>query len=84
MTQTKTQNSIKDISLYSKYVPWPLIKWGKKKPYKSILKYFQRPCKQEPQPEVTCRPLCCFKGKSGEEKAKMMSFPKTFTQRIIL
>jgi len=50
MTKNKTQNSIKDISLYSKHVPWPLIKWEgkKKKTYKKYLEIFSETCKQEP------------------------------------
>ena len=83
MTKTKTQNSIKDISLYLKHVPWPLIKWDKKNPIKSILKYFQRPVNRNHSQRLLAD-LSAVSKVRVEKKAKMMSFPKTFTQRIIL
>ena len=83
MTKTKTQNSIKDISLYLKHVPWPLIKWEKKNPIKSILKYFQRPVNRNHSQRLLAD-LSAVSKVRVEKKAKMMSFPKTFTQRIIL
>lgn len=84
MTKTKTQNSIKDISLYSKHLPWPLIKWeGKKKTIKSILKYFQRPVNRNHSQRLL-GDLSAVSRVRVKKKAKMMSFPKTFTQRIIL
>lgn len=79
MTKTKTQNSIKDISLYSKHVPWPLIKWEgkKKKTIKSILKYFQRPVNRNHSQRLL-GDLSAVSKVRVEKKAKMMSFPKTF------
>ena len=79
MTKTKTQNSIKDISLYSKHLPWPLIKWeGKKKTIKRILKYFQRPVNRNHSQRL-CGDLSAVSRVRVKKKAKIMSFPKTFT-----
>lgn len=88
MTKNKTQNSIKDISLYSKHVPWPLIKWEgkKKKPIKSILKYFQRPVNRNHSQRLL-GDLSAVSKVKVEKKAKMLSFPKIIlfsTQRLIL